>query len=468
MSFFSGISNSLVNGIQQFADLAFDREIRIGVTGLSRGGKTAFFTSLIGLFENFSESNAQIHLPRFTALGDRGIFYGGLVDNPDLSVPRFPYADALGALRSDPPCWPEPTDSVSQVKIELRYRDDRFYIPGKSRSLYLTLYDYPGEWLVDILLLNLTYQEFSSKVAELAEKFRPAADPSSWINLGSALDPDDPVDEVLLSKTVKSYRQWLLTLKNKGFSLVIPGRFIMPGTLQGAPVIEFLPWVWDKKVSVPAPAGSIYQIMEERYETYKEKVVKRFYEDYFKKLDRQIILVDCFRSLLGGRMAYDDLNETLDVLLSNFSYGESSLLSRLFAPKIDKVLFAATKADLVTVDQYDRLLNILKTMVSQSCRRIKKDIGSCEFLLLSAIRSTRCVETRYQGSDIQILKTDYEEDGRFFPGDLPPDWSEESIKFFQEHFCYHQELRPPRTNPGEILPHINMDLMLQKIIGDRL
>ncbi len=465
MSFLSNLTDATTGWIQHLADVALEREIRVGVTGLSRGGKTAFFTSLINLFQNFSEEQASILLPRFSALVDHGIFYGGIVDNPDLSVPRFPYAEAMDALQSDPPRWPDPTDSVSEVKIEFKCRDDRFYMPGNSRTVYLTLYDYPGEWLVDILLLNLTYEEFSQKILSIVDNLRNSADPTSWLDLGSQLDPDHPLDEILLKKTVNAYRDWLMLLKSKGFSLILPGRFIMPGTLQGAPIIEFVPWVWSKEHN--DVSGSLYNLLKERYESYKEKVVRRFYEDYFQKLDRQIILVDCFKSLMGGKETYDDLNRTLDVLLSNFNYGENSLFNRLFSPKIDKVIFAATKSDLVTIDQYERLLNILKTMVSESCRRVKKDIGNCKFQLLSSIRSTKCLEVYYQGSDFQVLKTDYD-DKRFFPGDLPPNWSEESIKFFQNNFNYRQDIRPPKVSLNEPLPHINMDLLLQEIIGDKL
>ena len=125
----------------------------------------------------------------------------------------------------------------------------------------------------------------------------------------------------------------------------------------------------NRRVVGSSPTRGVIAIM---LVSYKENIVRKFYDDFFCKLDRQIILVDCFKALLDGKETYRDLNDTLDILLSNFQYGRSNLFNRLFSPKIDKVIFAATKADMVTIDQHGRLMNILKTMVSQSFRRVKK------------------------------------------------------------------------------------------------
>lgn len=449
-------------------NVALENEIRVGVTGLSKGGKSTFFTSLINQFQNFSSTEAYVNLPRFTALKDSGIYYGGIVDNTDLSVPKFPYAESIDAICSNPPRWPAPTDSVTEVKIELKCKERRFYIPGENRTVYLSLYDYPGEWLIDILLLNLSYEEFSQKISCMAGELENIADFKPWYQSGLEFKGTEGFSgcEIQLKKTVHLYKEWLASLKAKGFSYVLPGRFIMPGTLENAPIIEFVPWIW--RFPSRVEKNSLYAVLKERYESYKENIVRKFYDDFFCKLDRQIILVDCFKALLGGKETYRDLNDTLDILLSNFQYGRSNLFNRLFSPKIDKVIFAATKADMVTIDQHGRLMNILKTMVSQSFRRVKKDLSNCNFMLLSSIKSTRCIETKYHGETIHVLKTDYDEDKRFFPGDLPPDWSEESLKFYQENFHYHNEIKPPKVELGQPLPHMNMDLLLQYLLGDKL
>ena len=57
-------------------------------------------------------------------------------------------------------------------------------------------------------------------------------------------------------------------LKAKGFSYVLPGRFIMPGTLENAPIIEFVPWIW--RFPSRVEKNSLYAVLKERYESYKE------------------------------------------------------------------------------------------------------------------------------------------------------------------------------------------------------
>ena len=104
-----------------------------------------------------------------------------------------------------------------------------------------------------------------------------------------------------------------------------------------------------------------------------------------------------------------DINDTFDVLLENFSYGSSNLLSRLFSPKIDKVIFAATKADTITIDQHENLLNLLRSMVKQASARVRADGSNCEFMILSAIRASRCLYAEHEGRQVQVLATDYPE-----------------------------------------------------------
>ena len=40
--------------------------------------------------------------------------------------------------------------------------------------------------------------------------------------------------------------------------------------------------------------------MAERFERYREEVVRRFYEEHFSRFDRQIVLVDLLGALNAG------------------------------------------------------------------------------------------------------------------------------------------------------------------------
>ena len=95
---FDSIIEGLTDSITDSVNRLFDKEIRIGVTGLSRGGKTAFITSLVNTFLNFGNEGMSDRLSRFSAYDKSGIFYGGIAPNHDLSVPQFPYQECYDAL----------------------------------------------------------------------------------------------------------------------------------------------------------------------------------------------------------------------------------------------------------------------------------------------------------------------------------------------------------------------------------
>ena len=75
---------------------------------------------------------------------------------------------------------------------------------------------------------------------------------------------------------------------DKGRVDVTPGRFLLPGDLAGSPVLTFAP------LPKPAltPRACLWREMERRYDAYKSKVVRPFFQDHFARLDRQVVLMD--------------------------------------------------------------------------------------------------------------------------------------------------------------------------------
>ena len=84
-------------------------------------------------------------------------------------------------------------------------------------------------------------------------------------------------------------------------SLLPPGRFLMPGSLAGSPALTFAPL--DVPAEGSAPEGSLWAMMERRYEAYKDVVVRPFFRDHFARLDRQIVLVDALAAFNSGPAA---------------------------------------------------------------------------------------------------------------------------------------------------------------------
>src|SRR5262245_49121870 len=76
--------------------------VRLGVTGLSRAGKTVFITALVNTLINGGR------LPLFRAYTDGRLIGAKLAPQPDDSVPRFAIEEHLKALLEDRR-WPEST-----------------------------------------------------------------------------------------------------------------------------------------------------------------------------------------------------------------------------------------------------------------------------------------------------------------------------------------------------------------------
>src|SRR6195952_2148924 len=144
--------------------------IRLAVTGLSRAGKTVFITSLI---QNLLALAAQKDvLPKLThRLSDTGL--NRLRDVTILpagvsAMPRFDQAAKLAGLSAAEPAWPERTNDIAQISLALTltHRSPLRQKLGERR-VRLDILDYPGEWLLDLPLLNQTYVQWSEQTMAL-------------------------------------------------------------------------------------------------------------------------------------------------------------------------------------------------------------------------------------------------------------------------------------------------------------
>src|SRR3954462_3289468 len=88
--------------------------VRLGVTGLSRAGKTVFISAIV---------HNLIHggrLPLFEAQKSRRIARAVLEEQPDDAVPRFQYEDHIAAL-VDERTWPESTRAISELRLTIEF-----------------------------------------------------------------------------------------------------------------------------------------------------------------------------------------------------------------------------------------------------------------------------------------------------------------------------------------------------------
>jgi predicted YcjX-like family ATPase len=209
--------------------------------------------------------------------------------------------------------------------------------------------------------------------------------------------------------------------------------------------------------------------MAERFARYRDEVVRGFYDDHFSRFDRQLVLVDLLSSLNAGPGHFADTQDALEVILRSFRYGETGLFGRLFAPRIDRVLFAASKADHVAANQHANLKGLLELMVAPAARAARFSGVRVEVLALAALRSTDVGPHRAPGPGPLLRARPPARRGsrdRPVPGRAPPslpepeDWTSGRFRF--------RDFAPRRLATAERGQHIRLDQALEYLIGDKL
>ena len=453
--------------------------LRIGVTGLSRSGKTVFTTALI---QNLVEG---ARLPVLKAAAEGRIARVRLAPQPDPEIPRFPYEAHRASLAGADRRWPESTRRISELRLEIDYERASGWFKGPA-TLTLDIVDYPGEWLLDLALLDQDYADWSRQAVADARKAlrRPVSAP--WLADLATRDPAGPPDEMVAEAASLSFKAYLAALRADPESVAVtpPGRFLMPGDLEGSPALTFAPL--DLGHGAMPVQGTLAGLMAERFEAYKRVVVKPFFREHFARLDRQIVLVDALAALDAGPAALADLETALGQALSAFSVGRNSILSSLFAPRIERVLFAATKADHIHHTSHDRLAGVMSHLVARAAKKAQGAGAKVEAMAFAAIRATREVRIREGREDLPAIAGvpekgetiggevfDGETEAAVFPGELP-----ERPEAIFDPATPHWQVRAPRFRPPLVKPdaggrlspppQIRLDRALEFLIGDQL
>lgn len=494
--------------------------IRLGVTGLARSGKTVFITALI---RNLLEGG---RLPFFTAAAQGRILRAYLEPQPDDEVPRFAYEDHLAVLGADPPQWPVSTTALSQLRITVEYETGSLlHRTLGSNMLHIDIVDYPGEWLIDLPLLEMSYDAWARDALALARQPARARHAAAFFaflrDLPSSSDPAgqsaSPAAVEQIARTGAAlFTQYLNEARADDHALSIagPGRFLMPGDLTGSPLLTFFPLAPQQSRATPsqpadgtgetsalagdrqgrgrAAAADLSSLLARRYQSYKSHVVKPFFRNHFVRLDRQIVLVDALAALNAGPAALTDLQAALQKILTCFRPGSNSWLTAILFRRIDRLLFAATKADHLHHSSHDRLEAVLAQLTNDALKRARLSGAAVKVMALAALRATTEVDVRQKGETLHCIKgvpLPGEKLGAqtfngttpvvIFPGDLPADPGK-AIMQGRKHVTGEAEelrfirFRPPRlpdpaSHFGSVpWPHIRLDRALEFLIGDRL
>ncbi|VDZ62937.1 Predicted ATPase [Serratia odorifera] len=132
-------------------------------------------------------------MPLFSPVREERLLGVKRIPQRDLGIQRFTYDEGLAQLYGTPPSWPTPTRGVSEIRLALRYRSNDSLLRHfkETSTLYLEIVDYPGEWLLDLPMLEQDYLAWSRQMTGLLQGDR-AEWAKPWLALCDTLDPLAP------------------------------------------------------------------------------------------------------------------------------------------------------------------------------------------------------------------------------------------------------------------------------------
>ncbi len=453
-----------LTGVQEV--LTGDPVIRLGVTGLARAGKTVFITSLVA---NLMDRG---RMPQFTPAGR--IEAAFLQPQPDLTVPRFDYEAHLAALTGPAPRWPESTRAISELRLSLRLRPAGWFSGWQGpRTVHLDIIDYPGEWLMD---LGLMEQDFTGWSEEVLARLAGRAEAAEFVALARAEDGALRFEEGKTQALSAAYTAALTAGRAEGRLDGAPGRFLLPGELAGSPVLTFAP--------LPRPAstprGSLWREMARRFEGYKAEVVAPFFRDHFARIDRQVVLMDVLGAVHAGPRALEDQRQAMAAILRAFRPGTSGFLGRLLGRRrVERILFAATKADHLHHSEHARLAALAEAMLREARDRAAFAGAKVAAMAIASLRATTEEMRDHGGREVPCVRGTLLTTGRpaaLFPGHLPEDpmrllapAREGAESWLDAEFGLMAFAPAALTlKPGEGPPHIRLDRAAEFLLADRL
>ena len=462
------------NVTKDLYQLAANRRVRLAVTGLSRSGKSVFITSLVN--QLLEASQQQHRLTRVTAVQQGRFLAAQEAPQPDGTVPTFRYDDYKDMLLDAQPQWPASTEDISQIRLHIRTKPSGFLDRNLSdhQNLYLDIIDYPGEWLVDLTMLELDFDAWSQQIIEQSRQPQLYDLSASWRNYLEQQDCHARCKRQTVEHAHRLFRDYLLAAKTQGYNFLQPGRILLPGLLAGSPAVTFCP--------CPHPAQtpqtqSLYTQLADRFEMYKKEVIQPFYQQHFSKFDCQVVLVDLMYALQQGQAHFEDTATTLNALLASFRHGRSKILSRLFNPQIDRILCAVTKADQINQSHHQNLQKLLQSMLRPTIKKTEFEDLRYMILALASIKATETIhEDGHHETTKDYIRGRLSQDDpsapakelHYPPGSVPDQipsatsWQNNPFLFYSFH--------PPvlQLKAGQSFPHINMDKAIEFLLGDRL
>ena len=439
------------------------RTLRIGVTGLSRAGKTAFLTSVAANLLAFGAGMPA--LPALSArLAGRSVRVAVAPAGAE-ALPRFDIAGHVAALAADPPAWPARTGAVSLLALDVDIGWTGLAAALPPRRLRLELLDYPGEWLLDLPLLDQDFATWSTATLRRLEALADLAPARAFLGFVGGLPAVSPADETLIATGHRLYRALLRHLREQsGLSMLQPGRFLMPAPGPEPPWIAFFPMAGHSDMALS---------MARRFAAYQKAVRADLVSPIFGQVESLVVLADVLSALHAGPAAFADAAAALAAVSGALRW-RAGLWSWLpgwlpdwVAGGIVRVAFAATKADHVADRQRGNLLNLVGRLTAPPP---DADIPGRAFALAS-VRCTEDIVWTLEGRPVSAVRgrvLGTEQLARSYPGEVPDRPPEGD--FWAHPFLALPDFEPmrlPLAGRGGV-PHISLDALMVFLLEDVL
>ena len=423
--------------------------IKIAITGLSRAGKTVFITSLI---------DQLLHQNKLLGVTSNNPAFKVSLKAPLQNAKRFDYYTLISKLKNEHQ-WPQGTDEISHTILEFESKS-RFAFMSNS-TFSIELIDYPGEWLLDLALLEMSYEEWSKKTLLWLSKLDDTL-AQEYLQTIASLNNSLKASDIALQIHTQ-YKELLIHLKKNHYSQLTPGRFIRPSDLANDPILHF------------APLGEndlqLRELYREKYTTYVKEVVKDIHLEHFKGFERQIVLVDVIEALQNGYECYMDMKNGIANMLRLYDHKNKNFFLQWFSPSIKKVLFVATKADQVAASQHANFAMLLEDMIEHLRHDMDISHIKTDTQIVASLKSTMTIEKSYEGMRLSFIRGILEDDGKvhdLYPGEMPAKFPSKET-WDKEAYGYKSFLPPKKPyREDESLEHINMDKLVTKLLGDLL
>lgn len=457
----SGTFNAVTDMADEAERLLNETTLRVAITGLSRSGKTVFITSLIANL--LALGRGRPVLPALSAQLERqGTALLGVRLEPagTQALDWFDAADKIRDLAGATPHWPPRTSDLASASLTLELsRTGPARLLG-PRRIRLDLLDYPGEWLLDLPLLDHDFASWSRATLELLRAPPRDAVSAEFLAFVAALDANAVADEAVARRGYRLYLAMLEQARDRfGLRWLQPGRFLRPGPRGESPMMWFFPLPGEGT----GASGSLRDLLSRRFVAYRDDMRANFFDPWFTRFDRQVVLVDVLGALWAGQGAFEDTRHAVAQIAAAY---DARSRSRWFGlSTLKRVGFVASKADHVPAAQRPALESLFAAMLAQNGPS-RRDTSH------RALAALRCTEDAQHDGLPVVLGVPLGEERRrpFRPGHIPAAPPPPGDPFWSRPFFELPALRPPLIDPDgrDGLPHLGLDTLLAWLLEDAL